>query len=234
MRLRLQATSHPAHKALAKSCRSIKYNDKARKVAKWPPFLLAKNILITDKRQSAIMQTLHSQLTELVSGTLEAMGLELVQLNILDGRKGKTLQLLVDNPSTGRITVDECASASRQISAILDVEDVIQHSFTLEVSSPGIDRPLVKHADYEKYLGFDAKIETRLPVGSRRRFKGPLIALGESTVDIRVDGEVFTLPLDQIASARLILNDTLIKAHQNGRLQGGADSAVTIQHDEQV
>jgi ribosome maturation factor RimP len=118
------------------------------------------------------MQTFEQKLMDLLDGPLQADGLELVQVKLVDGAKRKTLQVLLENAQTGRITLDECAQASRKISMLLDVEDVISGAFNLEVSSPGIDRPLVKRADFERFLGFEAKVESKLPIDGRRRFKG--------------------------------------------------------------
>lgn len=162
------------------------------------------------------MQTLEQKLTDLLAPPLQAIGLELVQLKILEGAGRKTLQVLVENAVTGRVTLDECAEASRTISMLLDVEDVIASAFNLEVSSPGIDRPLVKRADYERFLGFDAKIETKLPMAGRRRFKGQLVLLEGDIIQIKVDAEVHSVPLTNIATAKLILTDSLMKAYQDG------------------
>lgn len=104
------------------------------------------------------MAALADRIEALIRPALAAKGIDIVQIKIVDGSKRKTLQILAENAATGRITLDECATASRTISALLDVEDVVAGAYNLEVSSPGIDRPLMKAADYEKFIGFEARI----------------------------------------------------------------------------
>lgn len=163
-----------------------------------------------------VMKTVEHTIRDIITPSLEAKDLEVVQVKMIDGSKRKTLQILVENMKTGRVTLDECSDASRTISALLDVEDVIASAYQLEVSSPGIDRPLVKPADFERYLGFEAKIETQLPVQGRRRFKGQLITLEDQQLSIRVDATEYSIPLSNIMSAKLVLNDALMKAHKQG------------------
>lgn len=162
------------------------------------------------------MQTLEQKISDLVGNPLAAKGLELVQIKIVDGAKRKTVQVFIENTHTGRVTLDECAQASRTISALLDVEDIISSAFNLEVGSPGIDRPLVKRADFERFLGFDAKVETQLPVSGRRRFKGQLRQLEGDKLSITVDSDTFDIDISNIHTAKLILNDALMKAHKDG------------------
>lgn len=164
------------------------------------------------------MQTFEQKLTDLLSPALEAKGLELVLIKLVDGANRKTLQVLVENAKTGRVTLDECADASRTISALLDVEEAISGAFNLEVSSPGIDRPLVKRADFERFLGFDAKLEVKLPIDGRRRFKGQLLMLEGDDITMKIDGESHVIALANVASAKLVLTDALMKAYQSGAL----------------
>ena len=118
-------------------------------------------------------------------------------------------------PTEQRVmSVEDCARVSRAISAILDVEDPISGAYSLEVSSPGIDRPLTRPKDYDRYAGHEAKIETNEPVDGRKRFKGVLKGLAGEAVKLESDGEVISLPLTEIAKAKLVLTDALIKAHQ--------------------
>lgn len=160
------------------------------------------------------MKPLAERIAEIIRPSLEAMGFDLVQVQVMDGKKRKTLQVFAENRETGRITLDECAQASRTISTLLDVEDVMEGAYNLEVSSPGIDRPLTRPADYERHLGFDVKVETRLPIQGRRRFKGQLIAAQPDQITIRIDGEDHRLNLADIATARPVLTDAFIKAHR--------------------
>ena len=149
----------------------------------------------------------------LLEPTLEAMGYALVRVAIVGGVARPTLQVMAERTDGAAMSVDDCADISEAISAVLDVEDPIAGAYTLEVSSPGIDRPLVKKADYERFAGFEAKLETAQPVGGRKRFRGRLLGTGEDTVRMRLDsGEELDLPLDGIAKAKLVLTDELIEA----------------------
>ncbi len=159
------------------------------------------------------MKTLVEQIEALITPSLTSMGFKLVQVKFMDGKRAQTLQIMAERPD-GTINVDDCANISRQISAVLDVEDIMPAAYRLEVSSPGIDRPLVKIADYTAYLGHTAKIETLLPINGRKRFAGVLKAVEEYTVIITVDGQDHALPFADIQSAKLVLTDALIKAHQ--------------------
>lgn len=176
------------------------------------------------------MKTLNHKIADTIRPSMEADGFSLVQVNVMDGSRRRTIQVLAENTKTGRITLDECAQLSHTISALLDVEDVIEGAYNLEVSSPGVDRPLITKADFERYQGFEAKIETALPVDGRRRFKGPLVAVDEVSVTIRVDNQEYRLILDNIHAAKLVLTDALIKAHQDGKFNAtGAESSAVVE-----
>jgi len=157
------------------------------------------------------MKSLNEQIYTLIEPTLKDMGFVLVQVKMMEARKSQTLQIMAERPD-GSMSLDDCALISRQISAVLDVEDVISEAYRLEVSSPGIDRPLVKLADYATYAGHTAKIETVLPVQGRKRFSGTLGGVEGDSVTINVDGQGYTLPFIDIQSAKLVLTDALIKA----------------------
>ena len=159
------------------------------------------------------MKSVIEQIETLITPSLTSMGFELVQVKMLEGRSGQTLQIMAER-ADGSMSLDDCALVSRQVSAVLDVENVIEAAYRLEVSSPGIDRPLVKLGDYAAYVGHTAKIETVLPIGGRKRFSGVLKPLEGENIIITVDGKDFTLPFMDIQSAKLVLTDALIKAHQ--------------------
>ncbi len=158
------------------------------------------------------MQTVENRIIETIEAPLEHMGYRLVQVKLGEGSKRRVLRILAERASDGMMNVDDCTQVSRTVSTLLDVEDPIKGAYDLEVSSPGIDRPLVKESDFETYLGFEAKIETSLPITGRRRFKGPLMALENGEVFIEVDKEQYAINLDNIAQAQLVLTDELIKA----------------------
>lgn len=162
------------------------------------------------------MKTLSEQIEAIITPTINGMGFDVVLVKLLEGRQSQTLQIMAERPDGG-ISLDDCAQISRQISAVLDVEDLISSEYRLEVSSPGIDRPLVRLRDYAAYVGHAAKIETVLPVNGRKRFSGPLKAVEGNDIIITVDGKDHTLPFADIQSAKLVLTDALIKAHQAQR-----------------
>lgn len=129
-------------------------------------------------------------------------GYELVQVEYVHQSGRWLLRLYIDSPEG--ITVDDCATVSRQVSTVLDVEDFIPQAYTLEVSSPGLDRPLVKGDDYRRFAGEPVTIRTRSPLDGRRRFKGVLQKFEGDVVTITDHaGEVFEIPLELVSKARL-------------------------------
>ncbi|OGP81297.1 MAG: hypothetical protein A2Z08_09805 [Deltaproteobacteria bacterium RBG_16_54_11] len=135
---------------------------------------------------------------------LEAEGLSLVDIEYKWERGGWIFRVLIDK--TQGITLDDCARVSREFGQLLDVENIIPASYRLEVSSPGLDRPLKKEADFIKYTGRRVRIKTREPVSGRRNFKGDLLGCAEAKVTVKVEGgEVFVIPLSSILKANLAL-----------------------------
>jgi ribosome maturation factor RimP len=158
---------------------------------------------------------LAAALAELVEPALGDLGFRLVRVEV-SGRDGKTVQIMAER-ADGTMTVDDCETVSRQLSPMLDAHDVVEGSYRLEVSSPGIDRPLVRPEDFETWAGHEAKIELREPVDGRKRFRGRLEGLEDDEVRIEVELEpgapvVLGLPVALVASARLVLSDALIRA----------------------
>ena len=151
-------------------------------------------------------------LEERVAPTLEAMCFEVVRIALTGSIGRKTLQVMADRKDGSQISVDDCAQISQTLSAIFDVEDPVPGAYDLEVSSAGIDRPLTRAKDFAAYAGFEAKIETRLPVNGRKRFRGPLGGLNGETVVITVDDTTFEIPFNAISTAKLVMTDELIEA----------------------
>ncbi len=155
-----------------------------------------------------------SEIERLIAPSVEALGYDLVRVSWHKGRR-PTLQIMAERLD-GSMTADNCAELSRTISAILDVEDPVAGNYVLEVSSPGIDRPLVRIDDFERFAGFVASIETKELIQGRRRFRGELQGAGdadkagEGYVRIKVEDTVFTLPHEKVAKAKLVLTDDLI------------------------
>ncbi len=152
------------------------------------------------------------RLAEIVQPVIEGMGFELVRIRLMGGAT-RTLQIMADRPEGG-IEVDDCSEISTAVSAILDVEDPIEENYVLEVSSPGIDRPLTRLKDFEMWKGWEARIETTELIDGRRRFKGMLAGVEGEEVLIEIeDGkETVTIGLqfDWLSDAKLILTDELI------------------------
>ncbi len=141
-------------------------------------------------------------LLKLLEPAAEALGYELVELEFHPQGRGGLLRIFIDR--TGGVTVDDCEKVSRQVSSVLDVEDPIPGAYTLEVSSPGLDRPLRKETDYVRFAGEQAKLELALPRDGRRRFTGTLKGCEAGEVLIEVDEQLFRLPVGDIGRARLV------------------------------
>ncbi len=134
---------------------------------------------------------------------IESMGYELVGVEFIGGGGHGTLRVYIDRDEG--VSVDDCAAISHQISGILDVEEPIQQAYDLEVSSPGIDRPLFKLADYERFAGQTAKIRLAVALEGRKNFRGELLGVADSKwIKIEVDGQRFDLPFADIARANLV------------------------------
>jgi ribosome maturation factor RimP len=151
------------------------------------------------------------QLETLLGPILDAMGYEMVRVQV-SGTKHPTMQVMAERRDGVAMTVEDCAEISRAISAVLDVEDPFDTSYSLEVSSPGIDRPLTKPRDYERFQGFEARVELREPVAGQRRFKGKLGGLKDDKILMNQEGHTVELPLAQVHKAKLVLTDELIAA----------------------
>jgi len=147
----------------------------------------------------------------LIAPSLSAAGFEIVRVVFLGGPSG-TLQVMIERGDRRALSVDDCVEVSRTVSALLDVEDVIAGPYTLEVSSPGIDRPLTRPADFDRFAGFEAKLETRAPIDGRKRFRGRLLGLDGDRVRIVTPEGESLLPLNELQKAKLVLTDELIAA----------------------
>lgn len=160
--------------------------------------------------------TLTERIESQIRPTVEDMGFRLVRLQISGGQAMK-LQIMAERPENGSITVEECADISRAVSALLDVDDPIDGAYTLEVSSPGIDRPLVGLDDFARYAGFDARVETNRPIDGRRRFKGRLEGTDGDAVLMNVDGAEVRLAFADVRQAKLLMTDALLSASEERR-----------------
>ena len=142
------------------------------------------------------------ELAKLLAPTVERLGYELSDLEARVGGQNGFIRLFIDNASG--IGIEDCEKVSRAVSALLDVEDPVPGRYNLEVSSPGADRKLTKLAHFERFLGETVKVQTRLPVAGRRRFRGKLLAADAENIALEVDGESHTLAHTNIDFARLV------------------------------
>lgn len=148
---------------------------------------------------------------KMIEPTLADMGFELVRVHMFGSRR-PTLQIMADRADGNPMTVEHCAEISHAVSALLEVEDPIRDSYTLEVSSPGIDRPLVRPRDYERFAGYEAKIETQGLIEGQRRFQGRIVGFADGIVRLNTkDGEV-ELPIEDVQHAKLVMTDELLAA----------------------
>ncbi len=150
----------------------------------------------------------------LVKTPLQAEGLDIVRV-IFSGERRPKLQIMMERQDGQAVSVADCALASRLVSAILDVEDPVSGPYVLEVSSPGIDRPLTRLGDFERFAGFEARVELRVPLDGRRRFRGRLLGVDQEKIRLETDHEEIELSFDDIQKAKLVLTDDLIAASQD-------------------
>ncbi len=165
------------------------------------------------------------RLADILTPLIEGMGFELVRIRLMSG-KTMTLQIMAERPEGG-IEVDQCAEISTAVSALMDVEDPIEDNYTLEVSSPGIDRPLTRLKDFDTWQGYEAKLETEELIDGRRRFKGELAGIDGDEVlinlmDEKGDPVTIGLEFDWLTDAKLVLTDELITEMLRQRKAAGA------------
>jgi ribosome maturation factor RimP len=155
---------------------------------------------------------LESRLATIVAPALEAMGYELVRVAVL-GRDRPTVQVMADKADGSQITVADCEAISHALSAMLDVEDPIPGAWSLEISSAGIDRPLTRPKDWNRFAGHLARAETIAPIDGRKRFSGVVLGADDTAARMRLDnGSEIVLPLTGLRRAKLVLTDALIEA----------------------
>lgn len=146
---------------------------------------------------------------KLVSPVLESIGLMLFRVRVSD-EKEPTLQVMIERPDGVGISINDCARASRLISTLLDANDLFKEAYTLEVSSPGIDRPLVNSSDFERFTGYEVKLELRNPISGRRRFRGRLLGVADEVIRLSTRTGETELPICEIEKAKLNWTDDLL------------------------
>jgi len=157
---------------------------------------------------------LAAEIAALVEPALQDLGFRLVRVQI-SGRDGATLQVMAERPDGG-MTIADCEHVSRQVSPLLDAHNPITGSYRLEISSPGIDRPLVRASDFADWTGYEAKIELKEPIEGRKRFRGVLagFAGGAARLDVEIAGggrQIIGLPAASMSAAKLVLTDALVR-----------------------
>lgn len=180
-----------------------------------PPFLLPG---IKFFRNQRMRQTpLEQKITKIAEPIIADMGFDLVCVRITGESGATAVQVMAQDPVTKRLGVEDAAKISRSLSAVFDVEDPINGAYRLEVSSPGIDRLLIKKKDFEDYTGFEAKLELATPnKNGQRRFRGIITGIKDDVILLKSDqGEDVELPYSELTKAKLVLTDELIKATAN-------------------
>ena len=170
--------------------------------------------IATDEPRLISEPGLPARVAAIIEPVIEQLGYRLVRVRV-SGAEGCTVQIMAERPD-GTMTVEDCEAVSRALSPVLDVADPIEQAYRLEISSPGIDRPLVRRSDFERYAGHLAKIETTIPFEGRKRFRGMLAGTEGDAVRIRRDDagegepEEVVLPIEEMREAKLVLTDELV------------------------
>jgi ribosome maturation factor RimP len=170
-------------------------------------------------------------LSRIIEPEVQHLGYELVRVAMIGGRSDPTLQVMAERPDTRQLDLTDCERISRRLSDVLDLCDPIEGSYRLEVSSPGIDRPLTRPKDFSDWAGYEARISLKEPRGDRKQFSGTLQGIEGETITLSgKDGQDYALAFSDIASAKLLLTDKLINATAPLSTEG-ADSIQTIEED---
>jgi ribosome maturation factor RimP len=179
------------------------------------------------ERRVVAEQGVAARVATIAEPLLESLGYRLVRVRV-SGLAGCTVQVMAERPD-GTMTIDDCETVSRALSPVLDVEDPISRAYRLEISSPGIDRPLVRRSDFDRYAGHVVKVEMAVPIEGRKRFRGVLLGVEGESARIRrddaptVDEADVVLAIEDMAEARLVLTDALVaEALKRGKAGGAA------------
>lgn len=158
------------------------------------------------------MQNKH-HLQDMLEPIISELGYETVRI-ITIGQANPTLQVMIDRLDGKDIVVEDCAKVSRKVSEVLDEKDPIKDQYNLEVSSPGLDRPLTKPEHFARFAGYEAKVETDELIENRKRFKGKIISIdGENTIRFEMDGTEYAIPFDAVSKAKIVITDELLQKY---------------------
>ena len=163
---------------------------------------MAARVVAADEREEGSLAARERKILDMLEPSVEDLGYELIDVEFHSAPGGGTLRLYID--SADGIALEDCEAVSRQVSAILDVEDPIQGNYSLEVSSPGLDRVLRTAEHYAAFVGEDINVRLRRPVDGRRKLSGQLMAAHDERIEVSVDGSVVSVALEQIEKARLV------------------------------
>jgi len=167
-------------------------------------------------RKTMRQTPLEQRLSTFAAPVIEDLGFALVCIKTISEDNGQTVQIMAEDPATKRLGVDDAAKISRAVSAVFDVEDPINGAYRLEVSSPGIDRPLMRIEDFKTYEGFEAKIESDIPAeNGQKKFRGVLQGLNGENVLIKTDEGEAEIPFENLTKGKLVMSDDLIKRTAN-------------------
>lgn len=162
---------------------------------------------------------LEKKIFDIVQPVIEELGFRLLYIKSFGEGGAHTIQVIAENPETGRLGIDDCIKISRESSALMDVDDPIEGRYKLEVSSPGIDRMLITVEDFSRYVGFEVKVETDPPLASgQKRFRGEIkgVDIEAQTIELHTDqNELVVIPGGSVAKAKLVMSDSLIKETAN-------------------
>jgi ribosome maturation factor RimP len=150
------------------------------------------------------------KIRSMIEPSLSDMGYDIVQIKLMDGGKRKTLSVMAERADGIGMSFDDCTDISRTVSALLDVEDPITSAYNLEVMSPGVDRPLTKFSDFEKYSNNDCKLETLIPIDGRKRFKGTIAQAKNNEITLETSEGTYEIPFTNIRNAKLSMNDAML------------------------
>lgn len=183
-----------------------------------PPFLLAEIFCTTKqirKNNTTMPSMLEQNIEAMIAPSIEALGYGVVRVKLMEGAP-QTLQIMAERVSDGGLNLDNCTEISHAVSAILDVEDPIKSEYNLEVSSPGVDRPLVKLADFERYVGHEAKLTTQALLDGQKRFTGTIAQVNNNVVVVKGKEQdaSWEIPLEQVETAKLVITDKLLKQYE--------------------
>lgn len=181
-------------------------------------FVTQRGLVLRTETKDGMFKTIENKISDLIAGAVEAAGYELVRVMLAGRGSNASIQVMVERKDGAGMIVDDCASVSSLVLPVLEADEALAGKYDLEVSSPGIDRPLVKAKDFARFLGNVAQVELRVPVDGRRRFQGRIADVSGEDLTFELDkGDVFKTSFADVERAKLVLTDALLKAALSGK-----------------